>query len=189
MKLIVGLGNPGMKYAVTRHNVGFFVIDQLQEEWGISLKHHHKWDAEIGDGHVNGEKVTLCKPQTYMNRSGLAVRPVVDYFHIALEEIVVIYDDLDLSPGHIRLRMKGSAGGHNGMRSIIQHLGTDEFKRIRIGIGRPVPPLTVTDYVLAPFREDEEEKVAGALDRAVASVNCWLDSTFHEAMNRFNGKA
>lgn len=185
MKLIVGLGNPGLKYAQTRHNVGFFAIDRLSEAWGIPMN-THKWEADVGEGHLRGEKVMLCKPQTYMNRSGMAVRPIVDYFNFDIDDIVLIYDDLDLPPGRIRLRLKGSAGGHNGMKSVIQHLGTDHFKRIRIGIGRPEPPRSVTDYVLRPFAKDEEELVADALDRVVEAINCWTDSTFLEAMNRYN---
>lgn len=187
MKLVVGLGNPGIKYAMTRHNVGFFVIDRLSEQWQMPTKTHHKWNAEIAEGRIRGEKVVLFKPQTYMNRSGEAVRPVVEYFNIDLDDIVVIYDDLDLPPGKIRLRLKGSAGGHNGMRSVIHHVGSETFKRIRVGIGRPVPPMSVTDYVLTSFAKEEEADVAEAVDRAVASVNCWIDSGFLAAMNRYNG--
>lgn len=187
MKLIVGLGNPGIKYAQTRHNVGFFVVDHLSEQWSIPLK-QHKWEAEIGEGRICGEKVVLCKPQTFMNRSGMAVRPVFDFFNADIDDIVVIYDDLDLPPGQIRLRLKGSAGGHNGMKSIIGHLGTDQFKRIRIGIGRPEPPYPVTDYVLSPFAEDEEEAVADAVERAAEAINHWTQSTFLDAMNRYNSK-
>lgn len=187
MKLVVGLGNPGIKYAMTRHNVGFFVIDRLSEQWQTSGKIHHKWQAEIAEFRTPREKVVLLKPQTYMNRSGEAVRSVTDYFNIDLDDVVVIYDDLDLPPGKIRLRLKGSAGGHNGMRSIIQHVGSEQFKRIRVGIGRPVPPLSVTDYVLAPFAKGEAADVADAVDRAAASVNCWTESSFLEAMNQYNG--
>lgn len=186
MKCIVGLGNPGIQYVHTRHNVGFMVIDRLSETWGIPVN-RHKWDAETGEGRIRGEKVILCKPQTYMNRSGLAVRSICDYFKITIDNLVVIYDDLDLSPGQIRLRLKGGAGGHNGMKSIIHHLGTDEFKRIRIGIGRPDASYSVTDYVLQPFAKHEEEPIAAALERAVKATNCWTDSTFLQAMNRYNG--
>lgn len=187
MKLVVGLGNPGIKYALTRHNVGFFVIDRLSEEWGVPVKQHPKWNAEIGEGHVRGEKMMLLKPQTFMNLSGLAVRPVMDYFNMDVDDLVVIYDDLDLPPGKIRLRLKGSAGGHNGMKSVIQHLGTDQFKRIRIGIDRPKPSVAVTDYVLTPFAKHEEEAMAEAVDRAASAVNCWTEANFLEAMNRYNG--
>lgn len=188
MKLIVGLGNPGIKYAQTRHNVGFVAVDRLSEAWGIPVN-SFKWNADVGEGHIRGEKVILCKPQTFMNRSGLAVRPAVDYFNLDIEDLVIVYDDLDLPPGKIRLRLKGSAGGHNGMKSVIQHLGTDHFKRIRIGIGRPESPHPVTDYVLRPFAKDEEESVADALDRVVAAINCWTESTFLEAMNRYNSES
>lgn len=187
MKLIVGLGNPGTLYARTRHNVGFRVIDRLGDQWGVSVN-RRKWDALIGEGRIRGEKVVLLKPQTYMNRSGMAVRPVVDYFQLDVDDLVVVYDDLDLPPGQIRLRLKGSAGGHNGMKSVIQHLGTEQFKRVRIGIGRPEPPQAVTDYVLEPFTRDEEKIVDEALDRAVDAIRCWTESTFLEAMNRYNAK-
>lgn len=185
MKVIIGLGNPGMKYAQTRHNVGFLCIDRLCEKWDVPLA-QFKWEADIGERQLGGEKVILCKPQTYMNRSGAAVRALMDDVKADIEDLVVIYDDLDLPPGRIRLRLKGGAGGHNGVKSVIQHLGTDQFKRIRIGIGRPHPPVSVTDYVLSPFARVEEERVAGALDRAVEAVACWLESSFPEAMNRYN---
>lgn len=186
MKCIVGLGNPGTQYNHTRHNIGFMAIDRLSAAWDISV-HRRKWEGETGEGWVRGEKVVLCKPQTYMNRSGMTVRPLCDYFKITMDNLVVIYDDLDLPLGQIRLRLKGSAGGHNGMKSIIQHLGTEEFKRIRIGIGRPNASHSVTDYVLQPFAEHEEEPIAAALERVVEAVNCWIDSTFLVAMNQYNG--
>jgi PTH1 family peptidyl-tRNA hydrolase len=187
MKLIVGLGNPGIKYAQTRHNIGFWVIDRLSEEWGIPVN-KEKWKAEVGEGVVRGEKVILMKPLTYMNLSGEAVRPAMDWLKADLDELVVVYDDLDLPPGQIRLRLKGSSGGHNGMKSLIQHLGTDQFKRIKIGIGRPQGRMTVPDYVLSPFHKSELELMADAVERSASAINCWLDKTFLEAMNRYNTK-
>lgn len=186
MKLIVGLGNPGMKYALTRHNVGFWTIDQLSREWGIPLD-REKWKAEVGEGVVNGEKVVLMKPQTYMNLSGESVRPAMEWLKLELEDLCVIYDDLDLPPGQIRLRLKGSSGGHNGMKSLIQHLGTDEFKRVKIGIGRPTRQ-PVPDYVLSQFSKEDTPVVYDAVDRSAEAIKYWVGANFLEAMNKYNGK-
>jgi PTH1 family peptidyl-tRNA hydrolase len=185
MKIIVGLGNPGIKYALTRHNIGFWVIDELSRVWGIPVQ-KEKWKAEVGEGIVEGEKVILIKPLTYMNLSGESVRPAVEWLKADLEDLCVVYDDLDLPPGKIRLRLKGSSGGHNGMKSIIQHLGTDEFKRIKIGIGRPEGGMSVPDYVLSPFKKEEEEVIADAVSRAAQAIDRWVKSNFQEAMNVYN---
>ena len=185
MKLIVGLGNPGRQYAKTRHNVGFWVIDQLSEQWGIPVT-KEKWKGEVGEGFVHGEKVILLKPMTYMNLSGESVRPAFDWLKLDLDELCVIYDDLDLPRGQIRLRLKGSSGGHNGMKSIIHHLGSDQFKRIKIGIDRPAGNLSVPDYVLSPFYKEELEEVLDAVDRAKEAVNEWVKTDFLQAMNQYN---
>ncbi|PTX55239.1 peptidyl-tRNA hydrolase [Melghirimyces profundicolus] len=185
MKVIVGLGNPGLKYALTRHNIGFWVVDRLSEEWGIPVG-KEKWKAQVGEGRVGTEKVVLLKPETYMNRSGQSVRPALDWLKCDLEDLLVIYDDLDLPPGKIRLRLKGSAGGHRGVQSIIDHLGTADFKRIKIGIGRPDSPVPVTDYVLSRFNEEEDEPIADAVQRAVDAAKAWIDRPFEEVMNEFN---
>lgn len=185
MKIIVGLGNPGMKYALTRHNVGFWVIDQLSHHWGIPVS-KEKWKAEVGEGVVNGEKVVLIKPLTYMNLSGESVRPAMDWLKADLEDLCVIYDDLDMPPGKIRLRLKGSSGGHNGMKSIIHHLGTDQFKRLKVGIGRPPGRMPVPDYVLSRFSKEEQSVIDDAIDRSAKAMNSWLDSTFSEVMNIYN---
>lgn len=154
MKLFVGLGNPGSKYERTRHNAGFMVIDALSKEWNIELTDEKKFKGQIGRGVVKGEKVILLKPTTFMNLSGESVRAVMDFYDIDIEDLVVIYDDLDLPHGKIRLRLKGSAGGHNGIKSLIAHVKTQEFKRIRVGIDRH-PKIPVVDYVLGKFTEDE----------------------------------
>lgn len=187
MKLVVGLGNPGEKYKQTRHNIGFFVIDRLSERWGIPVQ-KKKWQALVGEGHRSGEKVVLMKPETYMNRSGAAVRPALDFYRMGVEDVVVIYDDLDLPVGQLRLRTKGSSGGHNGVKSVIDHLGTEQFKRIRIGIGRVDSPQSVTEYVLSPFSTHEKEAVAKAVDAAAGAVDSWLEDDFLIAMNRYNKK-
>ncbi|SFX40014.1 peptidyl-tRNA hydrolase, PTH1 family [Thermoactinomyces sp. DSM 45891] len=185
MKLIVGLGNPGKKYEPTRHNIGFWAIDRLSERWGIPLN-KEKWKGIIGEGMVRGEKVILLKPMTYMNLSGESIRPAMDWLKMDIEDLVIIYDEMDLPLGEVRLRTKGSAGGHNGMKSTIAHLGTDQFKRIRLGIGRPVS-LAVPDYVLSPFSKEELPFAEGAADRASQAVETWVEESFLLAMNRFNG--
>ncbi|MEW5323401.1 aminoacyl-tRNA hydrolase [Geobacillus thermoleovorans] len=185
MKLFVGLGNPGKEYEQTRHNVGFFVIDELAKRWNVSLK-TAKFRGLFGMASVSGEKVALCKPLTYMNLSGECVRPLMDYYDISVDDVIVIYDDLDLPPGKIRLRLKGSSGGHNGVKSLIQHLGTEQFKRIRIGIGRPTGGQPVTDYVLGRFTEEEKPAVDKAVLRAADACEQAVTAPFIQVMNAFN---
>jgi PTH1 family peptidyl-tRNA hydrolase len=185
LKLIVGLGNPGQKYAGTRHNVGFDCIDYCAKELNIDLT-QSKFKGIYGQGMVNGEKVFLLKPLTYMNLSGESVRPMLDYFDIDLEELVVIYDDMDLPAGKIRLRQQGSAGGHNGIKSLIQHLGTAEFNRIRIGIDRPKNGESIVNYVLGTYHPDERESVLESVVQASKAVEAWTKKSFLEVMNEFN---
>lgn len=186
MKLIVGLGNPGKEYEQTRHNSGFMVMDAIADQLNIEMN-QNKFKALVGKGNVNGQSVLLMKPQTYMNLSGEAVRSAIDFFHIDVEDILVIYDDLDLPVGKIRLREKGSAGGQNGMKNIIAHLHTQEFNRIRVGIGKD-PRIPVVDYVLGKFRsnEIEDHKIAilNARDAAIESIN----KSFNEVMSNYNRK-
>ncbi|WP_246946031.1 aminoacyl-tRNA hydrolase [Bacillus pinisoli] len=186
MKLIIGLGNPGKQYAQTRHNVGFITIDELAHRHHIELD-KEKFKGLYGTGMINGEKVILLKPLTYMNLSGEAVRPLMDYYNIETEDIIVVYDDLDLPAGKIRLRTKGSAGGQNGMKSVIQHLGTQEFKRIRIGIDRPNNGMKISDYVLGRFSPDEVQDVVHAIKQAADACEEWTKTTFIDVMNKFNG--
>ena len=185
VKLIVGLGNPGKEYEKTRHNIGFQTIDRLSEKWEIPLT-KTKFQGLFGQGIVKGEKVLLLKPLTYMNRSGEAIAPLMNYFNIPLENILVIYDELDLPTGKIRLRFKGSSGGHNGIKSIINHLGTQEFKRIRIGIDRPDSDMSVVDYVLGKFTDQENELIDDAIERAASACQMWLEKPFAECMNIYN---
>lgn len=187
MKYFVGLGNPGKNYEKTRHNVGFMVIDELCKRWGLSLN-KEKFKGIYGMGTINGEKVILLKPLTYMNLSGESIRPLLDYYEIPLEDLIVIYDDLDLPTGKIRLRTKGSAGGHNGIKSSIQHLGTQDFKRLRIGIDRPKNGMQVVDYVLGVFSKDEQPQIEGAIKDATDACEAWLSRSFLEVMNEFNQK-
>lgn len=185
MKLVVGLGNPGEKYRNTRHNVGFQAIDLCGEKLNIHLD-QSKFKGIYGFNKIENDKVFLLKPLTYMNLSGECVVPLMKYYKISAENLLVIYDDLDLQPGMIRLRQKGGHGGHNGMRSIIQHLGTDEFKRIRIGIGRPNPATSVSDYVLSTFHPEEKKLVDEALIKASEAVKAWTAMSFINVMNDFN---
>ena len=183
--VIVGLGNPGKKYATTRHNVGFLTLDTLAKETGISItKIKHK--ALIGEGRVGGKKVVLVKPQTYMNKSGESVQELVGFYKIPMENLVVIYDDIDLDPGRLRIRKKGSGGSHNGMRSIIRLLGDDGFPRIRIGVGRP-DQQDLASFVLSQFHEDEKQDVADTIEKAAKAAVTIVSEDLERAMNTYNG--
>ncbi len=185
MKWIVGLGNPGPQYAATRHNVGFMLVDALSQVWGVPLtKEKHR--ALIGEGFVQGEKVCLIKPMTYMNLSGEAVGALYRWYKAPLDHLLVVYDDLDLPLGTLRFRLQGSAGGHNGMKSIIEHLGTTAFKRLRIGIGRPPAGTDVVRYVLEPFSPEEQAVVKAVLEVATEAVDAWLTQPFEQVMSRYN---
>lgn len=185
MKLIVGLGNPGKQYDKTRHNIGFEVIDYLSEHLQIPLD-QSKHKGIYGVGNVRGEKVFLLKPLTYMNLSGESVRPLMDYFDIALEDLIVIYDDLDLPVGRIRLRQKGSAGGHNGVKSIIAHVGSQEFNRIRVGVNRPSNGQPITDYVLSRFTKEEQDVINQVVVKCSEACEATLEKPFLQVMNEFN---
>ena len=188
MKMIIGLGNPGQKYVSTKHNIGFIALD----EWAYQNKgtfNKNKFDAMYMEQRVNGEKVIFVKPMTFMNDSGKAVHPLMNYFGLKAEDIVVIYDDMDMPPGRIRLRQKGSAGGHNGMKSIIQHIGTQDFNRIRIGIGRPLSYMTVVQHVLSPFPEEEKGDMLFSIKESVQAIDHYLEGNdFTSTMNKFNKK-
>ncbi|HLR51937.1 MAG TPA: aminoacyl-tRNA hydrolase [Candidatus Avamphibacillus sp.] len=185
MKCIVGLGNPGRKYKKTRHNIGFLVIDELlhRNRWKLNKT---KFNGDYALEHYQGEKVILLKPQTFMNLSGEAIRPLVDYYNIDIKDILVIYDDLDLPTGKIRLRQKGGHGGHNGIRSALEHLGQKDFKRLRIGIGRPVDATSIVDYVLSKFNKQEKEEVVSSIHKAADACEAWLENPFDQVMNEFN---
>ncbi|MCL1949310.1 MAG: aminoacyl-tRNA hydrolase [Turicibacter sp.] len=185
MLLFVGLGNPGPKYERTRHNAGFMAVDEMARCWNIPMSEEKKFKGIIGKGTVVGEKVMLLKPLTYMNLSGESVRAVMDFYGIPVEDIVVLYDELDIAAGKIRVRQQGSAGGHNGMKSIIQHLKTQNFKRIRIGIDRH-PKIPVVDYVLGKFQEPELALVNQAIDQSVKACEVALKHSFVKVMTEFN---
>lgn len=185
MKIMVGLGNPGKQYEHTRHNVGFDVIDELSRRFNIPLD-QSKLKGLYGIGFYKGEKVLLLKPLTYMNLSGESIRAVMDYYDIDLEDLLVIYDDLDLPVGKIRLRQKGSAGGHNGIKSTVAHLGTQQFNRIRIGIDRPQNGMSVPDYVLGKFHKEEQSQVQDVIQKSADACEAWLERPFIQVMNDFN---
>ena len=184
MHIIAGLGNPGRKYENTRHNLGFITVDRLAEEHGISVtKSKHK--ALIGEGRISGQKVLLVKPQTFMNLSGEAVRAVMDYYKEPVENLLVIYDDADIPAGAVRIRKKGGAGTHNGMRSVVSCLGGDGFARIRIGIGTQ-DDRDIVDHVLGGFTREEADVMREAVLTAVSAVECMLSEGIDIAMNEYN---
>lgn len=188
MYLVVGLGNPGKDYEKTRHNVGFDTADVLIDEYRIPQS-GVKFKAMYGKGVIGGEKVLIAKPLTYMNLSGEAVRGLVDYFKIDVkEELIVVYDDIDLEPGHIRVRAKGSAGGHNGMKNIIQQLGTQEFARVRVGVGAKPKGWDLADHVLSRFSKEDRVLVDESIEKASKAVTCFVEEGIDAAMNKYNGK-
>ncbi|CAM3096373.1 aminoacyl-tRNA hydrolase [Paenibacillus sediminis] len=186
MKWIVGLGNPGSEYEKTRHNVGFMAIDRLADRHGISVK-QNKCKALIGEGNIGGSKVVLIKPMTYMNLSGESVRAFMDYYKASIDDLIVVYDDMDTAIGKIRLRYQGSAGGHNGIKSIIQHIGTQQFNRVRMGISRPEPGFSIVDYVLAPFPKKEDSLLKQMIEDTCDALEYSLNHTFEQTMAKFNG--
>jgi PTH1 family peptidyl-tRNA hydrolase len=188
MKWFVGLGNPGPKYAMNRHNVGFMALDVFASRHGFTWK-AAKTKAEWAEGIVSGEKVVLIKPTTYMNLSGEAVRFFLDDYHYDPEDLVVLYDDLDTEFGAIRLRYKGGPGGHNGIKSIIAHLGTSEFKRVRIGISRPEPGIDIADYVLSDFPRADRDELKQVLEQVADAMEHMLTEPFDKVMAQYNRRA
>jgi len=183
--LLVGLGNPGQKYAQTRHNVGFHILDRLAQAEGLNFDERRN-KATIARGKIEGVSAALVKPQTYMNLSGQAVASVARFYKIPPENILVIYDDIDLPTAQLRIRLKGGAGGHKGMTSIIQQLGSRDFPRMRIGIGRPQGRMPVEAYVLQKFTSDEREAMAVTYEQALDAIRALLTKGVEYAMNDFN---
>lgn len=188
MFIIVGLGNPTRQYEGTKHNIGFDTIDYLIDEYQIpSSGAGHK--ALFGKGMIAGQKVIVAKPMTYMNLSGESVRELVNYYKVDPEsELIVVYDDISLAPGQIRIRKKGSAGGHNGIKNIIAHLGTQVFKRVKVGVGEKPKGYDLADYVLSRFPKDERVLMEEAFERAGEAAVCMMNDTMEHAMNQFNKK-
>lgn len=184
--LVVGLGNPGDKYAKTRHNVGFIAMDYLADKLKIKIN-RSKFKALVGDTEIAGKRVLLMKPQTFMNNSGEAVREAVDFYKIPVSNVIVIYDDISLNPGKMRIRMKGSDGGHNGIKSIIYHLDSNEFPRIKIGVGaKPNPEYDLADWVLGNIAKEDQEPTSKCIENTYECIELMLKNKADEAMGKFN---
>lgn len=186
MYIIAGLGNPGKEYMGTRHNAGFSVIDELADKYHISVD-TAKHKGLIGKGVIEGEKVILVKPTTYMNLSGECLREVMDYYKADISDLIVVFDDISLEPGKLRLRPKGSAGGHNGIKSIIAHLGTDAFQRVKFGVGDKPKGWDLADWVLGKFPTDLYPVLREGNERACDAIVCIMNEGIQSAMNKFNG--
>lgn len=187
MYMVVGLGNPGAKYVNTRHNIGFDALDAFCSKHDIKLKSSRRFRADTGKGRVGGEKVIAVKPMTYMNLSGEAVLEIADYYDIENENIIVVYDDISMETGRLRIRRKGSAGGHNGIKSIILNLGSDEFPRVKIGVGAPEhKDHDLADYVLGKFSKEETEILIKTVVNAVGAIEEILTENVDSAMNKYN---
>ncbi|HGI2261734.1 TPA: aminoacyl-tRNA hydrolase [Streptococcus agalactiae] len=188
VKMIVGLGNPGSKYNDTKHNIGFMAVDRIVKNLDVNFIEDKNFKAEIGSDFINGEKIYFIKPTTFMNNSGIAVKALLTYYNISIKDMIIIYDDLDMEVGKIRFRQKGSAGGHNGIKSIIAHLGTQEFDRIKVGIGRPNGRMTVINHVLGKFDKNDEIMISNTLDKVDNAVNYYLQTNdFQKTMQKYNG--
>lgn len=188
VKMIVGLGNPGSKYEKTKHNIGFMAIDNIVKNLDVTFTDDKNFKAQIGSTFINHEKVYFVKPTTFMNNSGIAVKALLTYYNIDITDLIVIYDDLDMEVSKLRLRSKGSAGGHNGIKSIIAHIGTQEFNRIKVGIGRPLKGMTVINHVMGQFNTEDNIAISLTLDRVVNAVKFYLqESDFEKTMQKFNG--
>jgi len=187
MHLVVGLGNPGTDYAKTRHNAGFLLVEQLAAQWQAGWNHERKFVARMAKAGHSGKKVLLCEPQTFMNLSGEAVAAVQQFYQLPLENILVVVDDADLPLGEIRLRPGGGSGGHHGLESVAQHLGSQKYARLRIGIGRKNEARQITDHVLGRFDAAENALLEKVLSRAAGQIDCWLSDGLQKAMCQFNG--
>jgi PTH1 family peptidyl-tRNA hydrolase len=187
MYIIVGLGNPGTEYKHTRHNIGFMVLDKLSSRHNIKPAKKSK-SALSGKGRINSENVMIVAPMTFMNNSGMAVKEIMRYEKTDLSQLIVIYDDLDLDPGRVRVRFGGGSGGHNGIKSIVSHMGSGDFIRVRIGIGRPPGRMNPSDYVLGSFNKNEREEIEFSIDNAADAVDYIIANGVEKAMNEFNRK-
>lgn len=188
MYLIVGLGNPTAKYAKTRHNAGFDVIDAIADKYGIELN-LRKGNAFCGTGYIEGQKVMLAKPQTFMNLSGDSVSALVNFYKLdPTQELIVVFDDISLAPGNLRIRKKGSAGGHNGIKDIIAKTGTDQFERVKVGVGEKPAGWDLADHVLGRFSPEDRKKFEDAVKDAVDAVSLMVQDRTDEAMNLYNRK-
>lgn len=184
--LVVGLGNPGTKYETTRHNAGFLFIENMENEYGFKAK-KLKFHALIGDTKIAGKKVLVMKPQTMMNNSGVAIKECATFYKIPSDKIIVVFDDISLEPGKLRIKRKGSAGGHNGIKSIIAHLGTEEFPRIKLGVGqKPHPDYDLADWVLANFPKKDIPLMRDAMDNSLKALELMVNGDTEAAMSKYN---
>lgn len=191
--LIVGLGNPGAEYRATRHNIGFRVVDGLAAHWNVSLHSHNRFQGEYGEGLVGGQRLRLLKPLTYMNHSGRSVQSVLSWFKLPISSLLVIYDDADLPLGRLRLRLNGSTGGHNGIKSIIQHTHSQDFPRLKVGIAyglrlQQTGPRNAVPYVLGNFSQAERDALPDVLALTIAAIDVAVRDGVETAMNHYNGK-
>ena len=187
MKLIAGLGNPGEEYAATRHNVGFMLIDALAARWEAAMW-KTKWDALVAEARFGIEKILLVKPLTYMNESGRSIGPLLSWYKLDVSDLILAHDDIDLPMGSVRIRKKGSAGGHNGMKSVLYHVKDENFTRIRIGIGRPAEKSAVIRHVLSSFSAEDAQKIREEVEYLLPAVECIVTEGVDIAMNRYNPK-
>ncbi len=184
--LVVGLGNPGEKYTKTRHNIGFMTLDYLSEKMNVKIN-RAKFKALVGEGEISEKKVLFMKPQTFMNNSGEAVKEAVEFYKISVENVIVIYDDISLQPGKMRIRKKGSDGGHNGIKSIINHLNSSEFPRIKIGVGaKPNPDYDLAGWVLGNIAKEDQEATTKCIEAAYKALPLMIESNFQQAMGLYN---
>lgn len=186
MKVVVGLGNPGKQYEGTRHNAGFMVVERLSRAWGVKGKLDTRFEALVGEGHFGSEKVLLVEPLTFMNLSGRAVQKILHFYKLTPDDLLVVYDDFAIALGTVRIRTSGSAGGHNGLQSLVSCLATQAFPRIRVGIGPMPPRWAMTDFVLGKFSKEEGPDLERGLDQACEAVEVALKVSLQEAMQRFN---
>ncbi|MBN1255354.1 MAG: aminoacyl-tRNA hydrolase [Deltaproteobacteria bacterium] len=184
--LIIGLGNPGRRYRLTKHNVGFRVVDQCAEKKGIKLKKRRLGKVQVGEGRVGAERVVIAKPLTYMNRSGSVVKKLIGELGISLDHLVVVHDDLDLACGRIKIKEKGGHGGHKGVRSIIEQIGSPDFVRVKVGIDKPETPAEGVDYVLSPFDDEQLPLVEESMEQASEAIEAIIVSGRDQAMSRYN---
>ena len=186
MYIVVGLGNPGEKYATTRHNVGFLTLDYLADKMNIKIN-KSKFKALVGEGELASKRVLFMKPQTFMNNSGEAVREATEFYKIPAENVIVIYDDISLNPGKLRIRKKGSDGGHNGIKSIIYHLNTNEFPRIKLGVGaKPHPDYDLADWVLGTIPKEDRDSIIKCIDDAYNALPLMVGGDIEKAMGKYN---
>lgn len=183
--VVVGLGNPGSEYELTRHNMGFSVVDALAKEYNVSIN-KPKFKALVGETKIDDKKIILAKPQTFMNLSGESVKEILDWYKISNDNIIVIYDDIDISFGKLRIRPSGSAGSHNGVKSVVSMLNGTDFKRVRVGIGKPPQNWDLVNYVLGKFTKEEETELEKVINKARDAVKCIIDQDINCAMNKFN---